>query len=138
MKTEKINVVLGISLIIAGVIGFVVSVFVSMFSYASNFDNGALPAISFFIISLGFAFYFPDLLRDEQKSLSTMRMIVFMTVSIFAIISIKIGWTARTFDEFRIDRTWVYILGLAFGSKVFQKFSEEVWSKSKDETGSSK
>jgi hypothetical protein len=27
--------------------------------------------------------------------------------------------------ELTIDKAWIYILGLAFGSKVFQKFGEE-------------
>lgn len=30
-----------------------------------------------------------------------------------------------TKGEFTIDKQWIYILGFAFGSKVFQKFGEE-------------
>lgn len=37
---------------------------------------------------------------------------------------IKNGWNAGSFEEFTIDQTWVYILGLAFGSKAIQKFGE--------------
>jgi uncharacterized membrane protein len=119
------RLVAGIALVALGIVGLLLSVFISMVSYASELDNGALPAVSFFIVSLGVAFYFPDLLQDERKNLSTMRVVVFMVVSIFCIVAIKIGWQARTFDEFTIDSTWVYILGLGFGSKVFQKFSED-------------
>jgi hypothetical protein len=38
---------------------------------------------------------------------------------------VKLGWNAGTFEEFTIDSTWVYILGVAFGSKAVQKFAEE-------------
>ena len=115
----------GRALIITGIFGLVIAVLVSIFAYASHADNGAIPAISFFFIMLGVAFAFPDMLQDETESLSTMRVVVFITIMIFAVISIKLAWNVKSFDEFKIDRTWVYILGLAFGSKVFQKFSEE-------------
>ena len=32
---------------------------------------------------------------------------------------------AGSFEDFTIDKTWVYILGLAFGSKAIQKFGED-------------
>lgn len=121
MDTKK----LGNWLIILGIVGFVIAVIVSIFAYAGPADNGSIPAISFFFIMLGMAFYFPDLLQDESKSLSTMRVVVWITIMVFAIVAVRLSWQVKTFDEFKIDRTWVYILGLAFGSKVFQKFSEE-------------
>ena len=54
-----------------------------------------------------------------------MRIIVFVVVMVFAIVHLRIGWTAGTFKDFQIDQTWVYILGLAFGSKAFQRFTEK-------------
>ena len=54
-----------------------------------------------------------------------MRVIVFAVVMVFVFIYVKLGWTAGTFEEFTIDSTWIYILGIAFGSKAIQKFAEE-------------
>lgn len=117
---------LGYWLIRLGVIGFAASIVLDMLPLRQEYAMGSLPAVSFFIIMLGIAFVFPELLSDESKGLSTMRVIVFMVVSVFVVIAIKIGWAATNFDDFKLDRTWVYILGLAFGSKVFQSFSEKL------------
>ena len=114
----------GRSLVVLGTIGFAVASILSFTEY-SRLDEGALPASSFAFIIIGMAFAFPSLLQESKGEVSTMRVIVFTVVMVFAIIYIKIGWTAGSFSEFKIDSTWVYILGLAFGSKVFQKFGEE-------------
>lgn len=115
---------LGKWLMILGIAGLVVTVIFNMTPGLRPYDKGALPAISFFFILLAMAFLYPDMLQDGSKSLSTMRVVVFMTISVFTIIAIKIGWVAPNYDDFRIDRTWVYILGLVFGSKLFQNYTE--------------
>lgn len=114
----------GRSLVVLGTIGFAAASILSFTEY-SRLDEGALPASSFAFIIIGMAFAFPSLLQESKGEVSTMRVIVFTVVMVFAIIYVKIGWTAGSFSEFKIDSTWVYILGLAFGSKVFQKFGEE-------------
>ena len=114
----------GVILIILGTLGFLYAVIMS-FTIFSGLDQGAVPAASFLSILLGFAFANPSLLQDTQGGLSTMRIIVFAIVLLFCTIYLKIGWSISKFEQFTIDKTWIYILGLAFGSKVFQKFGED-------------
>jgi hypothetical protein len=54
-----------------------------------------------------------------------MRFVVLAIVLVFSAITIKIGWQTSSFEDFKINTTWVYILGLAFGAKVAQTFNEE-------------
>jgi hypothetical protein len=114
----------GLCLIVLGVVGFVASAIIS-FTVYSGMDNGALPALSFLSIMLGVALGFPSMLQDTGGGVSTMRVVVFVIVVLFCTIYFKIGWSISKFEDFKIDKTWIYILGLAFGSKVFQRFGEE-------------
>jgi len=111
-------------LILSGTLGFLCSVILS-FTAVSDFDQGALPAGSFLSIMLGMAFHFPTMLEDNSGGVSTMRIVVFAIVMVFCVIYLKIGWSIGNFEQFKIDKTWIYVLGLAFGSKVFQRFGEE-------------
>ena len=111
-------------LIIIGVVGLVAAAIIS-FTIYSGIEGGAVPAISFLFIMTGMCFYFPSLLEEAKGEISTMRVIVFAVVMVFVFIYVKLGWTAGTFEEFTIDSTWIYILGIAFGSKAIQKFAEE-------------
>lgn len=115
---------LGRTLMTVGVVALVAAVIIGLVPSIRDYDHGGLPAVGLFFILLGMALVFPDMLQDDTKSISTMRVVVFMIVSVFVIIAVKLGWQSANFDDFRIDRTWVYILGLALGSKVFQSFSE--------------
>ena len=128
---------IGAALIGVGILGFLFAVMASGFPSSNFSDNGSVPSASIFFVMIGMAFYFPDLLQGPRGGFSTMRMIVFMVVIVFCVLTVKIGWVTHSFDEFRIDSTWVYILGLAFGSKVVQQFSEqqgEDLNKKNDET----
>ena len=111
-------------LITLGVAGFITAVIFSLTKY-SGVDRGAIPAVSFLFVMIGMCFYFPSMLQEAKGEISTMRVIVFSVVMVFTFIYIKLGWNAGSFEEFKIDPTWIYILGLAFGSKVFQKFAED-------------
>ena len=121
MKTITEN--FGRILILVGAVGFVAASILSFTDY-SGLDEGALPAGSFFLILVGMAFCFPSLLEESKGEISTMRVVVFAVTMVFSVIHLKIGWNAGSFKDFQIDQTWVYILGLAFGSKVFQKYGE--------------
>jgi hypothetical protein len=114
---------LGSILIYSGIVGFVVASIQSFTTY-SGLDRGAVPAASFFFIIIGLCFYFPSLLEEEPGQLSTMRVCVLSIVMVFVVIYVKIGWNAGSFEEFTIDKTWVYILGIALGAKTMQKFGE--------------
>jgi heme/copper-type cytochrome/quinol oxidase subunit 4 len=122
-QSTKVNK-LGHVLIVIGIIGFLGAVILS-FTPLAGLDTGALPAGSFLIVMLGLAFAFPSLLEESKGELSTMRIIVFAVVMVFCVIYLKIGWSIGSIGELTIDKAWIYILGLAFGSKVFQKFGEE-------------
>ena len=131
---NKIYERFGQFLIIVGVAGFIAASILSFTAYA-GFDKGALPAAAFFFVVIGLVFCFPTLLQEADGGVSTMRVIVLTVVMVFAIIHVKIGWTAGSFTDFKIDNTWIYILGLAFGSKAFQKFAEEGGGKGKKKEG---
>jgi len=118
---------LGSFLIYSGIAGFVAAVIISFTQY-SGLDQGAIPAASVFFILIGMCFMFPTLLREgdtDDSPVSSMRVIVFSIVMVFVIIYIKIGWNAGSFEEFTIDKSWIYILGLALGGKTMQKFAEQ-------------
>lgn len=130
IKNEKLQKWIGLGLVSLGLAGFLIDVFAGHAWHIP--DSGGVPAASVLFVMVGMAFYFPDLLQGPDGGFSTMRMIVFMVVMVFVVLTIKIGWNTGSFDEFKIDNTWVYILGLAFGGKVFQAFGEK--DDDKDET----
>jgi len=108
----------------AAVVGFIGLIFIP--KDAGWINGGEVAAISMLFVMLGLAFFLPQLLAvPDGQGYSTMRVVVFVVVAVFVITSVKIGWNAESFDDFTIDRSWLYILGLAFGSKVFQSFAEE-------------
>ena len=113
----------GTWLIYIGTAGLIVAAIMSFTMY-SGIDKGAVPAVSFLLIMVGLCFCFPTLLEEAPGQISTMRVVVFSIVMVFVLIYVKIGWNAGTFEEFTIDRTWVYILGIALGSKAMQRFWE--------------
>jgi hypothetical protein len=125
---------IGKALLIIGLLGFAVAAVVAN-TPMRDVDNGTLPAVSFLFIILGMCFAFPDMLQDEAGGFSTMRVVVLITVLIFAVVTLKLAWGLKTFDEWRIDRTWIYILGLAFGGKAFQKYSEIEGAKNEADAG---
>ena len=116
---------IGLVLIILSAAGLVTTAILSLFVVPVVTMDGSLPAISVFFLLLGMVFYFPDLLEDQNGGISTMRVVVLMTVSVFVITTIKLSWTVASLLEFRIDKSWIYILGLAFGAKAVQRFAEE-------------
>jgi hypothetical protein len=121
---DKIKQILGTVLILTGVLGLIVIGILSAVS-VDSVTNGMLPTVSFVLIVLGLVFFFPTLLEESQGNVSTMRVIVLMVVLVFCIVYIKLGWIAGSFEQLSIDKSWIYILGLAFGSKAFQKFAED-------------
>lgn len=115
--------IFGIILILVGVAGFAATAVLSV-TDIDKVTNGTIPALSFLVLMLGVTFAFPSLLEESKGDVSTMRVVVLIVVLVFATVYIKLGWIAGNFEAFTIDKSWVYILGLAFGSKAFQKFAE--------------
>lgn len=124
LATIGVTRVIGIVLIAMGIIGLSTAAAISTMSH--TIDNGSVAAISFFFVMMGLAMYFPSMLQGGGQNLSTMRVVVFMIISIFTIIAIKTGWNAESLADFKIDQSWVYVLGLTFGGKVVQSFSEKM------------
>jgi hypothetical protein len=116
---------IGLFLILVSVIGLITTGILSLFVVPVVTMDGSLPAISILFLLLGIVFYFPDLLEDQNGGISTMRVVVLMTVSVFVITTVKLSWSVASLLEFRIDKSWIYILGLAFGAKAVQRFAEE-------------
>jgi len=81
-------------------------------------------AVNFFIIILGFSFSFPDMLKDENKEISTMRMAVFMVVSVITMLLLKIGWNSKSLKEIGLDQFWMGVIAFVFGAKAIQYFFE--------------
>ncbi|MEP6710860.1 MAG: hypothetical protein ABJA37_00510 [Ferruginibacter sp.] len=132
MKDFKLTY-FGVLLIILGCIGFLAAAILS-FTVLSGLDQGALPAASFLMIMIGVALAFPSMLQDSSTGgVSTMRIIVFSVVMLFCTIYLKIGWSITKLETLTIDQRWIYILGLAFGSKAFQRFGEN--QDNTDDTG---
>src|SRR5256885_14482082 len=101
---------IGAILIGAGVIGFLAAAIMS-FTIYSGLDAGGIPGASIVFMMIGMCFYFPTLLEESPGQISTMRVVTFSVVLVFTLIYVKLGWNAGSFDEFKIDPTWVYILG---------------------------
>lgn len=89
---------------------------------------GDIPAVSLFLMACGFAASFPSMLTDGSgEGVSAMRVVVFMLVSIFVLLAVKVSWDAGQLVE--ISGTWAGILSAAFGGKVFQSFAEAMQRK---------
>ena len=108
-----------------GIAGFIASAVMTFTKY-SGLDQGGLPAAAIVLILLGMCFYFPTLLREEadKTSISTMRVCVLTVITVFALVYVKMGWTAGSFDDFKLDPNWVWIIGLALGAKAGQRMAE--------------
>jgi hypothetical protein len=79
----------------------------------------------FLILMIGFALLFPSLLAETDHRLSTMRIVVFAVTMVFCVTYIRLAWNLTSVKMLVIDEKWVYIIGLALGGKVIQKFGEE-------------
>ena len=113
----------GAFLILLSVAGFTTTAILSI-TDLEKITNGTFPAVSFLILITGLVFYFPSLIEERKGEVSTMRIVVLITVLVFGVVYIKLGWVAGSFESFVIDTSWIYILGLAFGGKAFQRFAE--------------
>lgn len=122
-KSDSLTRYAGVGLILLSVVGFIATAIISAINM-ELINNGSIPALSFLILVIGLVFYFPSLLEEAPGDISTMRVVVLVVVLVFAVVYIKLGWVAGSFESFVIDSSWIYILGLAFGSKAFQKFAE--------------
>ena len=86
--------------------------------------GGGIIAMDFFAIMLGVAFAFPELLRDSNKGLSTMRLVVFMMVNVICILLLKIGWGQTSLEGIGLNQYWMGVIAFVFGAKATQTYFE--------------
>ena len=109
--------IVGFLVILAGV----VYLFIEQIFYELK---GEIIAIDFFTIMMGMAFAFPELLRDSNKGLSTMRIVVFMMINVICILLLKIGWEQHSLKTMGLDQFWVAMIAFVFGAKATQSYFE--------------
>ena len=109
--------VVGFVLILAGI------VYLAFRLLTGNLDKDDISAI-FFDIMLGVAFAFPDMLKDDSKQVSTMRIVVFMLVNVICMLMLNIGWGKSSFKQIELDGYWMGIIGFLFGAKAAQSYFE--------------
>ena len=49
-----------------------------------------------------------------------------LAVSVFVLVTIKVGWGTPNLVELKIDTSWAWILAAALGGKAAQSFAELV------------
>jgi hypothetical protein len=126
--------IFGAFLLAIGTLTLLIMVVIQWFStQPGEKDNSALIAMGFFLIMLGIAFFFPDMLKSGKNDItSTMRVATYMIVSVFVFLVVKVGWNCTSMNNFTLDKTWAYLVGIALGSKALQSFSENGIFNSKD------
>jgi hypothetical protein len=125
----KTNEGIGFGLIVVGVIGLSAAALLRVFW--GSVVPGDLPAVSMFFLLIGLMFWFPDLIKDGGGGNSSIRVAVLMVVSLFTILTLKAGWTVADIAELKIDSSWAWVLGVAFGAKMGQSFAEALGAKKK-------
>jgi hypothetical protein len=101
--------------------------------FRSEAASGGVVAAAIFTVLVGLCVRFPSLLQDGTlaadmtPNYSSMRVIVLMVVAVFAVLTIKVGWTTAGIDKLKIDESWAWVLAAALGGKVTQSvFAEKV------------
>jgi hypothetical protein len=109
--------IIGFIIIISGIVYlFVEQLFLTL--------SAEVIAADFFVIMLGIVFAFPDLLRDSNKGLSTMRISVFMMINVICILLLKIGWGKGSLTEIGLNQYWMGVIAFVFGAKATQTYFE--------------
>jgi hypothetical protein len=86
---------------------------------------GDFPALCMLLVVLGVGVRFPQVFADPAAGgLSSMRIILFGMVSLFAVLTVKAGWGAAAIADIRIDPWWAALLSATVASKAVQSFSE--------------
>lgn len=114
----------GIVVLCIGVMIFIGICFASFLGRDISKEN-YVAAFAFFMIMLSMAFIFPNMLKGgKNDTTSTMRVSVYMIISVFVFLCVKYGWGVNSFGEMQLDDNWTYIIIAALGGKAAQSFSE--------------
>ncbi|MDF2433844.1 MAG: hypothetical protein JWP44_3475 [Mucilaginibacter sp.] len=123
MKPDNASALFGYILMSIAIISFLVLIVQQEFGRPGQFIPVEIP-ILFFITMLGFVFIHSELLMDQNNSLSTMRIVVFMMVNIICMLMLKLGWAVNSFALIGLNGTWVTVIGFVFGGKIAQSYIE--------------
>lgn len=122
-KKDNNSAVFGYVLMSIAILSFLALIVQQEWGRSGQFISVEIP-ILFFITMLGFVFIYPDLMKDQSKNLSTMRIVVFMMVNVICMLMLKIGWFSNDFSIMGINGYWVTVIGFVFGGKVAQSYIE--------------
>nr|WP_294859349.1 hypothetical protein [uncultured Fluviicola sp.] len=117
---------IGVVMIIAGLLGLIISLFFHSDKAKDLHPDAAsapIAAISFFITMLGVAFAFPTMLRGKG-GISTMRIVVFMMANVICMLLIKCGWQVNSLQQIGLDEWWMGVIAFVFGAKATQSYFE--------------
>jgi len=122
-KPEKTAAFFGFILMGVTILSLLILIGQQEFGRSGDFIETELPVL-FFLCMLGYVLINPDLLKDQNNSLSTLRIVVFMMTNVICMLMLKVGWAQDSFDKMGINANWVTIIGLLFGAKVAQSYVE--------------
>lgn len=121
-----ISQIFGAIILFSGILVMSIPLLIDAFTKVS-IDRSAIAAIGFLKIMLGLALFYPEMLEGPRQAISSMRVTVYMIISVFVFLTVKIGWTVGSFADFKLDETWAYILAIALGGKAIQSLGENNW-----------
>ncbi len=125
-QNQKLTIlqIVGLVMLLLGVLSLIgIGIYVLTEKPDSSAES-TIAAVSFFLIMMGIAFVYPDMLKSPHNSgTSAMRVVVFMIVSVFVILVVKIYWGCKA-GEFKLDGNWAALIGAALGSKALQSLGE--------------
>jgi hypothetical protein len=104
------------------VVGAAVLVGVAVFGKDATTEDRLAGGLA--LVLLGAPLIAPSMLRAEKDQTSAMRVVVYIIVSVFSVLTFRLGWKATTLAELKIDPWWTGVVAAALGSKAAQSFSE--------------
>lgn len=122
---NRIMPVFGLIMIVFGLVFFVISIIHPGIFIKNNQRGANEVAIAFFIVMLGLAFAFPKLLQEQNGTISTMRIVVFMMANVICMLLLKIGWNVASLKDIGLNGNWMGVIAFLFGAKVAQKYFEK-------------
>ena len=111
---------IGVGLIVTGLLIFAIC-FIATATYEVSAD---IPALGMVGIVSGAVVYSPDLLKDDTKATSSMRVIAFGLTALFAVFFVRQAWHAQKVADLSLDTGWTALLSAAIAGKAIQSFSE--------------
>jgi hypothetical protein len=117
-RIEIARLILGATLLALGVGALIASVFV-----VPPFSHD-LRGLGLLLVLIAGPLLYPSMLREGSESVSAMRVVVYIVVGIFAVVTFRAAWMVTTLADLEIDPWWTAIVSAAITGKAVQSFSE--------------